>query len=161
MKIIDEKRIANNFVVLTTIKSVLITRLQKIYYMYIWALENNSFDLNILGKANRIIVVIDEKQIKNKVINAILINVINFDNFRACQIVLLNHVSSGLNIIKLFLIKFIKLKFVKFFLFNRDTYNDLQIFCVANQNETKLLAMSMRDATIINSNLRKTHCRVE
>ena len=115
----------------------------------------------MLRITNQIIIVIDEKQIKNKIMNVVLKNVIDYHDFRTRQIVLSIKISSRLNFTKFFMIKFTKFEFVEFFLCDRFTHDDFQIFCFTNTNVAKLLATSIRDAIVIDSNLKKTHRCVE
>lgn len=160
MKIIDEKRIVNDFIVLITIKIVLITPLRKTHHIYIWTFEDNSLDLNMLRKTNWIIIVINEEQVRSKIINAVLTNAIDYNDLRARQTVFPSNASPRLNIIKLSIIKLTEPEFVKSFLCDRCTNDDLQIFYVTDKNATKLLATSMRDATVADPDLRKAHYRV-
>ena len=73
---------------------------------------------------NQVIIVINEEQIKNKIINTILISVIDYHNLRARQIMLLIKISSRLNITKPLIIKLIKFEFVEFLLRDRFIYDN-------------------------------------
>ena len=115
----------------------------------------------MLRMTDQVIIVIDEEQIKSKIMNVVLTSAIDYHDLRARQAVLSIKVSSRLNFTKLPMIKLTKFEFVESLLCGRSTHDDLQVLCFTDTNAAKLLATSMRDAAVVGSDLRKAHRCVE
>lgn len=160
VKVLDGGRIADRFVVLTVVKGALVARLREVYYKNVWAFGDSPLDLDMLCKADRAIVVVGEEYIRSKTMDAALIKVIDHDGLRASQVMLPSNVLSRLDTIRLFVIKFTDLNFVKTSLRGRYIRGGLQIHCATEKNGAKLLATPMRDAAVGGPGLREAHRRV-
>ena len=114
----------------------------------------------MLCKTDRAIIVINEEQIRGKIMDAVLKNAIDCDGLRAYQAVLPSNASPRLDITKLPIIKLTEPDFVKSLLGGRYTHGGLQVICASDRNAAKLLATPMRDAAVAGPDLREAHRRV-
>ena len=160
VKVIGGGRIADGFVVSAAVKGALVAGLQEAYHMYVWAFGDSPLDLNMLRKADRAIIVVGEEQTRSKIMDAALINAIDYDGLQARQAVLPSNALPRLDVIKLPIIKLTEPESVKSLLCGQYTHGGLHVLCATDKNAAKLLATLMRDAAVAGPDLREAHRRV-
>ena len=160
VKVIGGGRIADGFVVTAAVKAALVARLRDIHHMYVWAFGDSPLDLDMLSKADQAIVVVGEKQIRSRTMDAALLNAIDNNGLQAHQALLPSNAPSRLNPSKLPLIQLKEQEFRDSVLCRRSRHAGIKVLHATNRNATKLLMTPMRDAAIAGPILREAHRRV-
>ena len=159
VKVIGGGRITDDIVVPAAVKGALVSHLQNVHDINVWAIGDSTLDLDMLRKAGRAIVVVGEEQARSKSMDEALKEAINYRGLRADQALLPSTVSPRLNIKKLPLISLTGSEFLGDLLCNRHTHGGTQVICATEKN-AKLLATPMRDSAIAGPALRKAHRHV-
>ncbi|MCJ1288711.1 hypothetical protein MMC34_000240 [Xylographa carneopallida] len=160
VQVIGGGRIRDSFVVSPAVKGALVTRLQDVHHLSVWAFGDSPMDLNMLMKADRAIIVVGEDQNRSKTMDAALADAIDSQGFRACQTLFPSSVSPRLDSTKLPIVKLVEPEFVTSLLGGRYTHDGLKVLYATDSNAAKLLATSMRNAAIAGPALRKAHHRI-
>jgi hypothetical protein len=101
VKVIGGGRISDGFVVTPAVKAKIVSRLRKVYHMYVWAFGDSPLDLPMLRKADQAIVVVIAEKDRSKTMDAALLRAIDYDGLSAQQALLPNNVSPRLDITRL------------------------------------------------------------
>ncbi|MCJ1340449.1 hypothetical protein MMC09_005745 [Bachmanniomyces sp. S44760] len=158
--VIGGGRISDGFVVSATVKAALVTRLQDIHNTYVWAFGDSPLDLEMLGKADRAVVVVGEEKIRSKTMDAALVKAVDDGGLQAHQTMLPSNASPRLDTTRLPIIKLSKPNFIESLLGGRYTQGGLQSLCAIDRSAAKLLATHMRNAAIRGPALREAHRQV-
>lgn len=160
VKVIGAGRIGENFIVTGAIKAALVAHLQGTHKMNVWAFGDSRLDLDMLGKADKAIVVVGEEQSRSKSMDQALIKAIDSDGLRASQVVLPSDAPPRLDTTKLPLIQLTDPEFVESVLCHRIRHPNLQLLHATDKIAAKLLMTPMRDARYSGPALREAHRRV-
>lgn len=82
--VIGVGRIADGFVVTPVVKDAIVTCLQDVHKMYLWAFGDSPVDLHMLSKADKAIIVVGDEQDRSKTMNSTLRYAINNGHHGAC-----------------------------------------------------------------------------
>lgn len=148
-------RILDGFVVTAAVKAALVTRLQDVHDVYVWAFGDSPLDLEMLRNADEAIVVTGEEESRSKTMDATLMLALN-SGLRARQAVLPSNATPRLDTAVLPLIQLQEPGFIDSILIRRR----LQVFHATEKNAAKLMMAPMRDAAVGGPDLRKAHERV-
>ncbi|PQE30844.1 uracil phosphoribosyltransferase protein [Rutstroemia sp. NJR-2017a WRK4] len=160
VKVIGGGRIADRFVVTAAVKAALVTRLQDVYQMYVWAFGDSPLDLEMLSKADQAIVVVGDEKTRSGTMELVLFNVIRDGGLRARQVVLPSDSLPRLDTNMLPLICLTDQEFVDSIIRRRSRQAGIHVHHATNRNGTKLLMTPMRDAHNDGPVLRESHRRV-
>lgn len=160
VKVIAGGRIADGFVVTATVKAALISRLQDVHQLYVWAFGDSPLDLAMLKRADRAVVVVSDERTRSKTMDAVLSNAIDQEGLQALQLVLPHNASHRLNTSKLPLVSLTGIEFICSIFRRHDRFVGVQIFHATDRDAAKLLATPMRDAANAGPALRAAHRRV-
>lgn len=155
VKVIGGGRLADGFVVTPEVKGALVTRLQDVHKMYVWAFGDSPVDMEMLKKADQAIVVVGNEQTRSKSMDAALRNAIDTGGFRARQALLPADVSLRLTTTALPLAQLTEEKFIASILSSPQH----RVFHASDRAAAKLLMTPMRDADNTGPRLREAHCR--
>ncbi|TVY36103.1 hypothetical protein LOCC1_G007561 [Lachnellula occidentalis] len=158
-KVIGGGRIADGFVVTDVVKADLVTRLQDIHQVYVWAFGDGPLDLKMLGAANEAIVVVGE-QTRSQSMEEKLGYAIDTEDLDARQVVLPSTASPRLDVGKLPLVNLTEQSFLDSILRRRAPRATIRTFAATNKGAEKLLATQSRDATFTGPALREVHQRI-
>lgn len=161
VKVIDEGCIADSFVITAAVKAVLMTCLQNVHEMYVWAFRDSLLNLKMLSRADQVIIVIDEEKTRSKMIKINLFNAIYDDDLWSHQTVLSSHVLSQLNTKMLSLIQLTLHNSVHVILQHHCQDAGIQALHATVRKATKLLMTLMWNAINKRSTLREAHHCVE
>ena len=160
VSVVGGERMSDGFVVTALVKAALVSHLQNKYDMCIWAFGDSVLDLPMLSQADRAFVVTGEEIKRSKTMDEALRVAIEEHNLSAHQILLPHHSSPRLDTARLPLISLSSPVFLK-------SVPGIELPCPrlitlqsANENTTKLLTTSMRDASVAGPLLREAHRRV-
>ena len=159
VKVIGGGRIGDDFIITAAVKAALVSRLQGIHNVYVWALGDSVLDLPMLHKADQAIVVVGEEQTRSKTMETALLNAIDNNGLRARQALLPSNASPRLDTAKLPLVQLTDPEFVDSII-RRRSRRPLQLFHATDKKAAKLLMTPTRDATIAGPVLREAHRRI-
>ncbi|KAI9704998.1 MAG: hypothetical protein M1836_006778 [Candelina mexicana] len=160
VKVIGGGRIADGFVITEVVKSALVSHLQEIHHLYVWAFGDGPLDLGTLKQADQAVVVVGKEQTRSKSMEVKLKNAIRDRNFRARQVLLPDTVPPRLDVMQLPTLQLDESHFVRFLLRRRGLQEALHVTCAPERNAARLLATRMRDAAVAGPGLREAHRRV-
>ena len=160
VKVIGGGRIRDGLVVSAAVKGDLVTHLQSVHNIHVWAFGDSPLDLGMLHKANQAVIVVGEEHTRSATMDGALTEAMDSHGLRAKQVLLPGNASPRLDTTKLPLIKLTEPKFVKSLLRGQTSNDGLQVLLATQKNAAKLLATPMRDAAVAGPNLRKAHRRV-
>lgn len=157
VKVIGGGRISDGVVVTAEVKAALVTRLQKVHCLYVWAFGDGPLDLGMLKKADQAILVVGEEHSRSKSMDRELEYAVKFEGLSARQVVLPSSASPRLNATQLPIVSLIESTF-----FDSVIYHHNKLACflrteATHETSSKLLATPTRDAGISGPSLRKSH----
>ncbi|KAF2818074.1 hypothetical protein CC86DRAFT_435316 [Ophiobolus disseminans] len=180
VSVIGGCRIADGFVVTAAVKAALVTRLQNVYRIYVWAFGDSPLDLEMLCKADEAIVVSGEEDFRSKTMDAALIKAID-NGLQARQAMLPSNATPRLDTTMLPLIQLAQpyisagLSLVKIrgtqrclrreplasaFVDSVLCCRRLQVFQATERTAAQLLMTPTRDARVAGPALREAHRRI-
>lgn len=158
--VIGGGRIADGLVITSAVKASLVTRLQTVHHLYVWAFGDSPLDLEMLSRADEAIVVVGEEAARSKTMNVDLSNAIRDGALRASQVLLPRHVSPRLDLSQLPSVEMSSPKFLTSILNRRRQQAEIQVLHATNRASAKLLMTPMRDSRNAGPGLREAHRRV-
>ncbi|KAL8688689.1 MAG: hypothetical protein Q9218_005461 [Villophora microphyllina] len=157
VKVVGGGRIANGLVITPSVKGALITHLRDIHSLYVWAFGDSPMDLEMLGNANKAVVVVGDEQTRSKTMDEHLSIAIETGGLRAQQALMSGYAKPRLDTVKLPLCHLMDKWILKETIFiQRTTPEVLQM---TDKKAAKLLATSMRNADVAGPALREAHAR--
>lgn len=158
VKVIGGGRISDGFVFTPGVKGALVSRLQVVHGMYVWAFGDSPLDLEMLKMADRAIVVVGDEGTRSSSMDVALADAINSGGLRAHQALLPSDVSPRLDTARLPLVQLTDSDFIdSIFSCHHD---NRRVFHASDRSAAKLLMTLMRDAAIAGPRLREEHHRV-
>ena len=140
-------------VVTAGVKAALVTALQQIHHMYVWAFGDSTVDLEMLRMADEAIVVVGDERTRSKTMEMALNAAID-KGLRARQVLLQSSTTPRLDVTKLPMTDF-----PEHDILHKPT-GRLAVVHATNRNAAKLLATVTRNANVAGPALRESHRRV-
>ncbi|KAI9677176.1 MAG: hypothetical protein M1829_002750 [Trizodia sp. TS-e1964] len=156
VKVIGGGRIEDGIVVTAAVKAGLVSRLQDIHQIYVWAFGDSVLDLEMLMKADQAVVVVGEEQTRSKTMDAALARAID-NGLQARQVLLPSSAFPRLDATKLPLIQLTEHEFIDSILCRQSQNPGIQVLHATEKNAAKLFMTPMRDESISGPLLRKYH----
>jgi phosphoserine phosphatase/adenylylsulfate kinase-like enzyme len=158
VKVIGGGRLADEYVVTANVKAALVTRLQDVYGLYVWAFGDSPLDLGMLKEANRAIVVVGEESGRSKSMERELSKVIEAGELKAQQALvrICSNISPRLDTIKLPAVHITNHEFIAS-IFRRNQNSVVRSLELTGESGARILTSSMRDATIAGPALREAY----
>ncbi|KAK5111403.1 hypothetical protein LTR85_012177 [Meristemomyces frigidus] len=154
IQVIGGGRIKDGSIVTAAVKGALVTRLQDKHGLYVWAFGDSPLDLEMLGQADRAIVVVGEEQTRSKTMDAALTDAIDNHGLQTRQMLLPTTASPRLDTAKLPEVR-LDNTFANALLGHR-----LQLLHATDTPAAKLLMTPTRNAEFAGVSLREAHRRV-
>jgi len=153
VKVIGGGRLSDGFVVTPAVKGALVTHLQDVHQLYVWAFGDSPLDLDMLCKADRAVVVVGDAHSRSKSMDVELTSAIDNNRIWVRQVLLPNTVPPRLDTTKLPQIQLTDHEFLN------SVLAHLHLVHATDRGATKLFMTSMRDATVAGPMLREAHRR--
>ncbi|KAF2099027.1 hypothetical protein NA57DRAFT_66204 [Rhizodiscina lignyota] len=157
--IIGGGRIKDEFVVTPQVKAALVSHLQEVHKLKVWAFGDSPLDLEMMKKADQAVVVTGDEKMRSRTMDAALENAIGNTQLRALQVLLPKGASPRLNTVMLPTVSFTDPNFLDAIL-RRHHRQTRQVLHATDRNAAKLLMTPMRDARVAGPQLREAHRRV-
>ncbi|KAI2637444.1 uracil phosphoribosyltransferase-domain-containing protein [Xylaria nigripes] len=162
VKVIGGGRITDGPVISADVKAALVSRLQEVHHMYVWAFGDSPLDLPMLAKADQATVVVGEEDRRSKTMDDALLYEIQHKGLRANQLLLPSNASPRLDVVDLPLININDIKFLQFAfcgLLNipNGTYPCTRVLHATEKKAAKLLMTPTRDAGVRGPDLQEAH----
>ncbi|OJD21179.1 hypothetical protein ACJ73_07481 [Blastomyces percursus] len=155
VKVIGGSRVADGFVVTPDVKGALVTRLQHVHKMYVWAFGDSPVDMEMLKGADQAIVVVGHEHTRSKSMDVSLRKAIDTGHLQARQVLLPPNVSLRLDTAALPLVQLTDQKLIASILSSPQH----RVFHATDRAAAKLLMTPMRHADNAGPSLREAHCR--
>ncbi|KAF8898293.1 uracil phosphoribosyltransferase-domain-containing protein [Mucidula mucida] len=156
IKVIAGSRIKDNgFIVTGEVKRALVAHMKQAYGLFVWAFGDSVLDLPMLTEADRAIVVVGEEDKRSRSMENALLNAIDCDGLRACQVLIPDTISPRLDIFKLPVMDITHHSFVDGLVRQRQP----RVY-YTKPAAAKLLMSPMRDARVFGPSLRTAHSDV-
>jgi uracil phosphoribosyltransferase/phosphoserine phosphatase/adenylate kinase len=160
VRLIAGGRIADGLVVTAAVKAAVVTRLQELHHVYVWAFGDSPLDLDMLMAADQAVVVVGDKLTRSHTMDAALSNAMEQDGLRAIQVTLPSSALPRLDITKLPVADLTGISVIGDLLRRRHRSPGFSIYVATSRSAAKLLATPMRDAAVAGPALRKAHRQV-
>ena len=149
----------DDIVVDATIKAALVKLLRESYGVRVTAFGDSPLDLQMLGCADRAVIVVGNEVNRSKRMDLELGLAIKDGMLKAEQAVVVPKAPPRLNTQMLPTVSLADPKFLDDVFHGRSKHNELRVFHTTNRGAAKLLMTSMRDASIRGPALRNAHHR--
>jgi uracil phosphoribosyltransferase/phosphoserine phosphatase/adenylate kinase len=156
VKVIGSGRISDGFIVTASVKASVVSHLQDIAQLYVWAFGDSPLDIPMLKKADQAIVVVGEEKTRSFTMDSALSEAIDKGELQARQLLLPGHSSPRLDTKRLSLIS-LKDQELIYCIFSRRPFQLLQ---ATEKAAAKILMAPMRDAAVAGPSLREAHANV-
>lgn len=156
--VIGGGRLQDRYVVTGDVKTALVSNAKFTHKAYVYAFGDSPLDLAMLKEADQAIVVVGEEQSRSKSMENALLNAIEKDNLRACQVLLPNTAKPRLNPSQLPIVQLTGFDFTRNILRLESVQSpSLEVTHATNKSAALLLMTPMRDARISGPALREAH----
>lgn len=160
VKVIGGGRISDGLVITAPVKGAMVTHLQYVHGMYVWAFGDSPLDLEMLGKADEAIIIVGEEGTRSRTMDTALLNAINNDSLQARQAMLPSTSSPRLDTATLPRVELTSDEFTHAILSSSGLHTGLRVDQATAKSASKLLATPMRNAAVAGPELREAHRRV-
>ncbi|SPJ78848.1 related to 2-3-cyclic-nucleotide 3-phosphodiesterase [Fusarium torulosum] len=156
VKVIGGGRISNGFVVTASVKASVVSHLQDIAHLYVWAFGDSPLDIPMLKKADQAIVVVGEERTRSSTMELALSEAIDKGELQARQVLLPGHSPPRLDTRRLPLISLDDQELIHCIFSCRP----FQLLQATEKAAAKILMAPMRDAAVAGPSLREAHANV-
>ncbi|KAK1673459.1 uracil phosphoribosyltransferase-domain-containing protein [Colletotrichum godetiae] len=157
VEIIGGGRFADCYVIIPEAKAVVVSQFQA-QGVSVWAFGDSPMDLPMLKMADQAIVVVGEKRLRSKTMDAELVRAITDDkDFLPRQALIQNHSTPRLTPDQLPIVEISGQAFMESFFYR---YANLRVLHATKKSASKLLMTPTRDASVAGPSLRAAHGHV-